>query len=186
MDAAAYRIDPNTSHLVRVVQVLGQIGIPVRAGDAAGGFSKGCRIDAGALIYDDTVSASTLLHEAGHIAICPGRFRALLNGDLEASNARILKQACVKNAEPDSPLLRAVIQMSDPEATAWAWAAGKAAGLDDEQIIEDGDYAGEGAEIRLCLRARQYLGINGLQHAGMTKARGPDAFPVMSRWLQIE
>lgn len=168
------------------IRFLAQAGLDLRHGDARGGFVHGIRIDAGAIIYDDTARPSNLLHEAGHIAICPGRFRHLLSGDLDSSFEQILSAARLGDEEPDSPLYRALIQMSDPEATAWAFAAGVAAGLPRESVIEDTDYAGEGSSIRLALAAGRYLGINGLQHAGMTSLRGTVRYPSMHRWLQID
>jgi len=63
-----------------------------------------------------------------------------------------------------------------------------AVGLAPEEIILDAEYGGTGAEIRSMLQANQYVGINGLAHAGMCK-RGhwvaPEArYPNMHCWLQ--
>ena len=87
--------------------------------------------------------------------------------------------------DPDHPMWRAAIQASDPEATAWAWAAGCAIGLDPSRVIEDHEYDNSGREIRAMLRMRQYVGINGLVHAGMClNPRRPTGFPTMHRWVQ--
>jgi hypothetical protein len=63
-----------------------------------------------------------------------------------------------------------------------------AIGLAPVEIIQDAEYDGSGADIRLMLQAGQYLGINGLEHAGMCK-RGHWVgeslrYPKMQRWLQ--
>lgn len=186
MEALSRRHLETTDPVERVVAFLREIGLQIERGDGTGGFVRGVRIEAGAMIYDAAVTASNLLHEAGHIAICPGRFRHLLKGNLDASHAAILALAPLKDEDPDGPLYRALIQMSDPEATAWAYAAGIATRLQPERIIEDHDYEGEGADIRFCLRSGHYMGINGLQHAGMTQRRGENRYPSMTRWLQVD
>lgn len=187
--AAHSRATPSPStciHREQALSFLVGLGLEVRYGSTDGGFVRGIRIDAGVIVYDEHASASNLLHEAGHIAICPGRFRKSLTGNLDASFDQILSAANLAHEEPDSPLSRALLQMSDPEATAWAFAAGVAAGIPHERIIEARDYNGEGPAIRRCLAAGQYLGINGLQHAGMTRLRGSVRYPSMLRWLQID
>jgi hypothetical protein len=89
---------------------------------------------------------------------------------------------------PDHPLDRAVGQCGDKEATAWAYAAGLAVGLDPADIILDSEYEGSGDEIRMMLSMSQYAGINGLAFAGMCK-RGrhvvpEERYPAMQCWLQ--
>lgn len=94
------------------------------------------------------------------------------------------------NLEPDSSLVRQAIQCSDPEATAWAFAAGRALGFSDELIILDSSYDGTGATVRLALAASQYIGINGLTAAAMcargavAALRGQPAYPHMLVWTQ--
>lgn len=96
-----------------------------------------------------------------------------------------------KTDDPDNPVLRAVIQATDPEVTAWAWAAGKALGLPVSLIIADNDYQGNGADIRLMLQMGRYAGIHGLTHAGFThhsrlvaEILGRRVYPDMEFWLQ--
>ena len=183
------RLRPLPSRAARdqSVAYLCTIGLTVLAREGVEGFVAGVAIRGGALLFDERASASNLLHEAGHVAICPGRFRHLLSGNVETSYAHVIREAQPHlNGDPDSPLQRALIQMGDTEATAWAFAAGVAAGLPPQIVIEDGDYQGEGAEIRACLRGRAYLGIHGLAHGGMTRLRGEAAYPAMQRWLQID
>jgi hypothetical protein len=77
------------------------------------------------------------------------------------------------STEPDGDLQRAVLQCSDPEATAWAWAAGQYLGLQPKAIIQDDEYGGDGSFLRLQLATGGYVGINGLSHAGFCAVR-PD------------
>lgn len=78
------------------------------------------------------------------------------------------------------------MQCSDPEATAWAWAAGVHLGLPPEAVIMDHEYDGEGEGIRLALQLKCYLGINGLTHAGIcSNPRVDGGYPVLRSWLQL-
>lgn len=91
------------------------------------------------------------------------------------------------NLHPDAPLYRTVIQCSDPEATAWAWSAGIALGVAHEAIIQDDEYDGEGAGIRLALQLHAYIGIHGLAHAGFCAVRAGrerPAWPELAYWTQ--
>lgn len=124
----------------------------------------------------------------GHLACVPARFRGYMSDNLASGMRRMLNEIEQMMLEPDHPLERAAIQCSDPEATAWAWAAGMAIGLKPEQIIQDDEYSDSGASIRFMLQQNQYRGINGLSSAGMCK-RGymtpPELrYPVMTNWLQ--
>ena len=77
------------------------------------------------------------------------------------------------------------------EATAWAFAVGTYLGLKPADIILDDQYEGEGAAVRLMLKARQYAGIHGLAAAGFCVTRpalaevyGLPAYPLLAKWLQ--
>ncbi|MCR4469745.1 MULTISPECIES: hypothetical protein [unclassified Burkholderia] len=104
-----YQIDaPETRD--RVMQFLNEIGVPARYEDGATGFSKGCRIAHGELYVDPACRISTILHEAGHLAITPRSFRSLMNGNLYASQGEMPKIVDEAGVYPDDPLYRAVIQ----------------------------------------------------------------------------
>lgn len=106
------------------MRFLNEIGIISRYETGATGFSKGCRIDHGTLAVDPECRLSTPLHETGHLAITPRCFRSLMDGNLYAGQRKMLQLIDETSMHPDAPLYRAVIQCSDPEATAWAWSAG--------------------------------------------------------------
>jgi hypothetical protein len=179
---------PQAMSLMRAVAFLQEIGLVVELVPGAKGFVAGVLIVDGGLHVDPTASVSGLLHEAAHIAIMPAKYRHLLNGDVSGGLKAMFDDMATMKIDPDGPLYRAAIQCSDPEATAWAFAAGVHLGLPVAEIIMDSEYAGEGASIRSMLMARQYYGINGLAHAGLC-LRGfmgtPETrYPVMTRWLQ--
>jgi hypothetical protein len=135
-------------------------------------------------------SASSLLHEAGHLAVLPGRFRHLASDDIEGVMALMCQE--IDFADPDAGEARVALQCSDTEATAWAWAAGLAIGLPPHRTIQDGEYGGTGREIRFCLAAKAYLGINGLAATKLCALRegrlaeilGLPAYPKLVRWMQ--
>lgn len=176
-------------HAERVMQFLNGIGLPVLVVPSASGFIKHVEVVNGGLHVDPQVPASGLLHEAGHLALAPSKYRHYLNGDLNAGLKQIFKEVATFDIDPDSALMRALIQMSDPEVTAWAWAVGKHLGLEDEVIIQDSEYSGTGESLRLALSANCYMGINGLAHAGFcvrrkTPYRDLPAYPELAFWLQ--
>ena len=175
-------------HAEAVMQFLNEIGLPVNIECGANGFTRHIRIEKGQLFVDPDAPASAILHEAGHLAIVPERFRHYLSGDLEEGVEAIFSQLDQLNEDPDSPLSQAMMQAGDAEATAWAWAAGKAVGLPEEVIIQDHEYDGDGASIRLGLSLGYYLGIHGLSRVGFCAVRPmkPTLYPVypeLSFWL---
>ncbi|MCG5076615.1 hypothetical protein [Paraburkholderia tagetis] len=181
-----YQIDsPQTRE--RVMHFFSEIGIRARYEGGANGFSRGCRLDRGALAVDPACRISTMLHEAGHLAITPRCFRSLMDGNLYAGQREMLRMVEDADLHPDEPLYRAVIQCSDPEATAWAWAAGVELALPGEEIIRDDEYGGDGEAIRLALQMRAYIGVHGLAHAGFCAIRernGKAAWPCLNFWTQ--
>ncbi|KVP97061.1 hypothetical protein WJ97_11470 [Burkholderia ubonensis] len=178
--------------LHRVIQALNDIGIEARIVEGATGFLRGVRIVAGALHIAPDCRVSDVLHEAGHVACVPKRYRHRANDDLDVLAREMLEDVDRLGLHPDSPLYRAVIQCSDPEATAWAWAFGQHLGVAPEDIIEDHQYPGEdgvgtGVEVRMALSMRMYIGIHGLAHAGFCATnrfgRLPQ-YPQLVYWTQ--
>jgi len=177
------------AHADKAVHFLRDIGLSVDIVPGATGFVEHVVITAGGLQVDPRAPASGILHDAAHIALIPSRFRSYMSGDLGAGMKRAFEELNSMDLDPDSPLERAMVQSSDTEATAWAWAAGQAVGIPDEKIILDAEYEGGGAWIRTCLAARSYVGINGLQHAGFcviraTPYRALPVYPKLAFWLQ--
>lgn len=172
--------------LSKAVAFLQAIGIQCTPQVGVTGFLPHCRLDRGTIIYDPNLSpASNVLHEAGHLAIIPAETRHHASDNLSEwtkIGAARLESLIDEGTHPDDPRIRAYMQTSDPEATAWAFAAGRAAGLDDTDIIRDNEYDGEGAGIRLCLQMTCYIGIHGLRHAGFLDSIR--SFPTLKYWLQ--
>ncbi|MGI0649473.1 hypothetical protein ACRCPS_31135 [Pseudomonas aeruginosa] len=171
------------------MQFLQRIGLTVEVVPGAAGFIEHVEVFEGGLRVDPRAPASGLLHEAGHLAIVPTQFRHYLSGNLSKGMHRICEELDRMVLDPDDPLQRAVLQTGDPEATAWAWAAGKELGIPHELIIQSHEYSGDGPFIRSALAANSYLGINGMTHAGfcVRKAnpyRPLPVYPKLAFWLQ--
>lgn len=177
--------------LARVIEALNAIGLPTHAeaGASVKSFVPGIRMVRGELVVSPEARVSALLHEAGHLCTVPTRFRHYVGANWSAAIARMFDEAA--GEEPDSPLYRALLQCSDPEATAWAYAFGRHLGLAPEEIILDDEYDGSGAFLRMQLGGRAYLGINGLAAAGFCGTNAPSArarklplYPELAFWLQ--
>ena len=142
------------------------------------GFIDEVLLKNGEIYITPEAKISSILHEAGHLAIIPTQFRHFASGDL-----RGLQQMfdALDNEPPDSPLMRAAIQCGDTEATAWAYAVGVHLGIPEKLIIQDDEYSGTGNEIRAMVSIGHYLGVHGLQHAGMCNKRD---WPRLIRWTQ--
>lgn len=174
-----------------VTDFLTRIGMPWRWAEGASGFIPGVDIRDGELLVAPTARASGLLHEAGHLAILPGDFRPLAQRDV-GGVAKLMLRSIDFSLDPDGPLQRAALQCSDPEATAWAWAAGVHLDLPPEVIIMDDEYGGDGRMLRMQLKSRAYAGINGIAHAGFCAVRagafatmrGLKVYPELNFWLQ--
>jgi len=176
-------------HAEAAMQFLSAIGLSIEVKDGASGFIDHVAVVDGGLQADPKAPASGLLHEAGHLAIVPTRFRHYLSGNLGEGMKKIFAELDQMDLEPDSQLQRAILQTGDPEATAWAFAAGRAIGVPDELIIQDGEYSGEGGFIRMALAANSYVGINGISHAGFCVPRHNPyrplpVYPSLAFWLQ--
>lgn len=123
--------------------------------------------------YDD------ILHELGHLAILPSVIRKHATGNVSSSTWGPAERYC--RAHPfrvgyeEDPVQRALIQAGEAEAMAWGFAAMTELGLPLRLSMVDG------ADVLCQLGTNSYLGINGLQAAGMTTTR---TFPKMLRWVQ--
>jgi len=171
------------------MKFLSAIGLTVAVEPGASGFIHFVAVVCGGLRVDPKAPASGLLHEAGHLAIVPTRFRHHLSGNLDEGMKMIFAELYQMELESDSQLQRAVLQTGDAEATAWAFAAGRAIGLPDELIIQDDEYSGDGGFIRGALATNSYVGINGISHAGFCVPRHNPyrplpVYPSLAFWLQ--
>lgn len=155
--------------VLRIVEFLAGIGIPVRAGDLpAETFLPGIMMDRGTLVIDEDrlTYPGDLLHEAGHLALLPPEERANAGPD----------------AGPDGGFEMA--------ATAWSFAAATAIKLPLEIVFHDAGYRGNSPAIIENFTKGRYFGVPILVWLGMTgdpmKPAASDVplFPRMQRWLR--
>lgn len=168
-----------------IADELAKIGIEAIETQDAKGFLDDVRIDRGRILYKPDARPSNILHEAGHLACIPPRFRSEANDNLDVVAMAMCEYADRRIAvtgDPEEFIIRAIIQCSDPEATAWAWAFGRHIGMEPKEIIEDQDYDGNGGHVRLQVSTGMYVGINGLRAAGMIAS--VKDWPNMTKWLQ--
>ena len=174
--------------LTPILAFLDEIGVPCAPGAVSeASFLPGVAIVEGALVYDaGQISApGDLLHEAGHLAAVPERWRPAMTDNVDASLAALIK------AEPDA----AAFTHTDLFPIAWSWAAALHIGVDPACIFEAGGYGaqggGETAALDRQLRNGLFLGIPMLADAGLCAApppfgdgTDPAPFPAMKRWLR--
>ncbi|WP_230280518.1 hypothetical protein [Croceicoccus sp. Ery15] len=168
-----------------LAHALQAIGIPVTFCLDAEGFLEDVRIEAGGLRCKPDADPANILHEAGHLAILPPVLRSRANDDLGEIVEALEELYEAKANDPewiDSPLMQATLQISDPEATAWAFAFGTACGYSPDQIIQDDQYDGEGDGVRFMLVQNQYLGVHGLRAAGFIDR--VSQYPHLKMWTQ--
>lgn len=168
----------------RVIDFLNSIGIVVKKGTVPKKSFLPCLlIQDGEIFYEENFNISDMLHEAGHLALVPGEYRKFCTGDMGKA-VRILWTIIEKvegKIAPDSLIYRQLLQCGDPEATAWAFAAGVKNNIPPEIIILDRQYGGSGSSIRECLKHKCYLGINGLRAAGFIDS--VKDYPKLKYWM---
>lgn len=172
------------------------IGLRVEESSApelASTFVPGVRIVDGGLVIDTSiVYPGDILHEAGHIATMPAKFRPKANGTLGAV-FREMGQYLEANpsklgAWPEDPVCRAILQCGEAEAAAWQYAAAQHIDMPAKWLFPKGSFNGNSKDTLLRLQANSYFGINGLQAAGWTRVRemGDTRFPLYPKlafWL---
>jgi hypothetical protein len=158
---------------LRIIDFLESIGISVSRGhvdDAS--FLPGIEVVSGGLVIDESKLRfpGDLLHEAGHLAVTPSRERGNLSGEVQTPGS--------------------VPEVIEVEAMLWSYAAAIHLELDPRVVFHKDGYHGRSESLLLNFSMGLYLGLNGLEDAGMTLSqasaaeRGAEPFPVMQKWLK--
>lgn len=185
------------NHFDVIVAFLRQVGITVHVGEhGRDGFLPGVRIIEGALWVDPAhlYISGDLLHEAGHLAVIPGRYRAQVGSDVTAT----LQAALDDDPEPE-PFARTLAERAllsgESMALAWSCAALTALNLPLDAVFFENSYKMDSAgHARLFQLVHQgnYPGLMNLIANDMTGPCGIAAllsdsrlppFPTMTRWV---
>ena len=166
-------VTPEADLVVRIIGFLNNIGIKVVLGDVADEtFLPGIEVVDGTLIVDKVKLKypGDLLHEAGHLAVSPALARTRLSGKVE--------------------LTEAVPHLVELEAILWSYAACRYLDIDPGVVFHEHGYHGRSEGILLNFQMGLFLGVQGLEAAGMTLSPSEAAksdlqpFPVMQKWLR--
>lgn len=74
----------------KAVSFLNEIGIKAERGDVpVNSFLPDITIKDGTIIYNDKTHVSDILHEAGHLACIPGKYRSTCQADMGKNQKKI-------------------------------------------------------------------------------------------------
>lgn len=156
-----------------ILGFLEEIGIDVRSGNVSDdSFLPGIQVEAGRLILDLSrlKYPGDLLHEAGHLAVAPSEIRRTMSGEVTTPGD-----------EPSSIELMAML---------WSYAACLHLGLSLLVVFHEDGYHGRSKSLLKNFELGVYLGVQGLEQAGMTlsaaeaKRTRRESFPAMLKWLR--
>lgn len=149
---------------------LEEIGIVLREGDVpADSFLPGVTIVNGEVVYNkqQLLYPGDILHEAGHVAVCPPNERSTIMG-----NAAAVGEG--KDGEEIVALL-------------WSWAAIVKTGIPPEVVFHEHGYKGQSDWLIENFQSGNYIGLPLLVWMKMTRnANERDGFPHMTNWLRPE
>ena len=156
-----------------ILVFLRTVGLSVTIGEVNDGtFLPGIEVANGGLIVNPSKLKypGDLLHEAGHLAVTPARYRGGLSGEVQT---------------PES-----VAELIELEAILWSYAACLHIGIDPRVVFHENGYHGQSEALLLSFSVGVYPGVQGLERAGMAMSRsdaalqGGEPFPVMLKWLK--
>jgi len=196
-DQWPFRDEPDTefdkSAFEKVRSFLEMIGIKIVFDEMANGFFEHIKI-AGSTIYVSEANLCNtvvrdIIHEAGHIATVPSKFRQFIDNNVDISLATHFKKWFDENADlcsawPENKTFRAMMQCDDTTAIAWSYALCRHLELNVCRFFV---WDQESFEVsRNDTIMRFHPGSKSLMHSGMA-ARADNLanlFPKMSKWVQ--
>jgi len=135
-------------------------------------FLPGILVRSGSIVVDEDKLRypGDMLHEAGHLALAPGEIRPSLGGEVALPGVSM---------EP-----------IEAQAMAWSYAAALFIGIDPRIVFHQGGYFGASESLLLNFSIGAYIGVTGLQEAGLTlfgesaRDKGIPSYPHMIKWLR--
>lgn len=157
----------------KIVDFLIEIGIPVVSSSIDGEtFLPGILVEHGRLLVDESklLYPGDLLHEAGHLALADSGLRESLSGEVAFPGV--------------------IMEPVESQAIAWSYAAALHIELDPTVVFHENGYQGNASGLLFNFQLGAYIGVNGLQAAGLT-ALGERAtmlgcrpYPSMIKWVR--
>lgn len=157
----------------KIAEFLTEIGIEIVEAELEDEtFLPGILVQNGKLLVDETKLKypGDLLHEAGHLAVTPRSLRADMNDEVNIPDAN----------------MNAV----ESQAIAWSYAACIYLNLDPRAVFHKDGYKGHSESLLLNFNLGIYIGVNGLEEAGMTASEKlardmkVKSYPNMLKWLR--
>ncbi len=157
-----------TAQISVITSFLRHIGLEVSVGEVPdGSFLPGAEIVQGRLIYQPgkLLYPGDLLHEAGHIALLPARYRRLVSGNMA-------DQTYTDGGEEIAVML-------------WSYAACLSIGIEPAVVFHEAGYKGQSEWLLEQYAAGNFIGLPLLQWMQLCNPDGVEpAFPVMIKWLR--
>ena len=163
-----YTTAENDQIIDKIYEFLDSLGIVVIEKEIQGhSFLPGLKIEDGCLIVDKQtlLYAGDILHEAGHIAVCPKTERVILNDNV------------VDN--------RPGTEGEELAAMLWSYAACIHMNINPEIVFHKDGYKGDSEWILEKYTEKTYIGLPLLAWMGLTSAKiDEQGFPKMIKWLR--
>lgn len=162
--------NPLTNKIANFLIEIGLDVIPAQLEDET--FLPGILVQNGKLLVDETKLKypGDLLHEAGHLAMTPFALRREMSDEVNLPDVNM-------NA-------------IESQSIAWSYAACLHLGLDPRVVFHKDGYKGHSENLLLNFSLGIYIGVNGLEEAGMTASDklaqeiGVKPYPHMLKWLR--
>jgi hypothetical protein len=152
-----------------IADFLLKIGLNVESGPTGTDtFLPGISIRAGVMIVDESKLKypGDLLHEAGHLAVAPGKIRESLSDEVDLPGFNM--------------------DAIEVGAMAWSYAAALHLGLDPAVVFHKDGYRGKAERLLENFSMGIYFGVNVLEEALMATTGDSKAtpYPHMLKWLR--
>lgn len=157
----------------KIADFLTEIGIEIVAFQVKDKtFLPGILVQNGKLLVDEAKLKypGDLLHEAGHLAMTPSALRIEMSDEVNLPDANM--------------------DAIESQAIAWSYAACLYLGLDPRVVFHKDGYKGHSESLLLNFNLGIYIGVNGLEEAGMTASdklahdTKVKPYPHMMKWLK--
>ena len=157
----------------RLADFISEIGLDIVSVElSTKTFLPGILVENGKILADETklTYPGDLLHDAGHLALAPGKLRSTLNGEVALPGVHM--------------------QSFEVGVIAWSYAAILHLGLDPRVVFHAGGYGVESERVMQNFTLGAYIGVNVLQDVGLAAMGnraielGVDPYPHMIKWLR--